>query len=278
MLTFFEAVVLGTIQGIAEWLPVSSEGMTSLVLINFFGKSLSEAIPIAIWLHLGTLLAALVYFKDDVILISKRLPRYFSGIISRRGVKEIPDSELAGAAEDRLISFLIIATFLTGIIGLPIMLFITEKTEISGEGATAAVGLFLILTGLFQRISAGEKNPKKEPGMKDALYTGIAQGFAAFPGISRSGITVASLLFRKFDSEKALKLSFLMSIPAVLASEIGIGFMGLLVVDLNSILAVIFSFAFGLLTIKLLLKVARKVDFSYFCMILGFMSILPIFL
>lgn len=278
MLTFFEAVVLGTIQGIAEWLPISSEGMTSLVLINFFGKSLSEAIPIAVWLHLGTLLAALVYFKEDVILITKRLPKYFKGIVSRTRIQEIPDSEPARSAGDRLISFLIISTFLTGVIGLPIMLYITEKTEISGESATAAVGVFLILTGLFQRLSAGAKNPKKEPGIQDALFTGIAQGFAAFPGISRSGITVAALLFRKFDSEKALKLSFLMSIPAVLASEIGIGIMGLLVVDLNSLLAVIFSFIFGLLTINILLKVARKVDFSYFCMILGFMSVLPLFL
>ncbi|HII02929.1 TPA: undecaprenyl-diphosphate phosphatase [Methanosarcinaceae archaeon] len=278
MLTFFEAVVLGTIQGIAEWLPVSSEGMTSLVLINFFGKSLSEAIPIAVWLHLGTLLAALVYFKEDVILITKRLPEYFKGIVSRTRIQEIPDSEPARSGGDRLISFLIISTFLTGVIGLPIMLYITEKTEISGESATAAVGVFLILTGLFQRLSAGAKSPKKEPGIQDALFTGIAQGFAAFPGISRSGITVAALLFRKFDSEKALKLSFLMSIPTVLASEIGIGIMGLLVVDLNSLLAVIFSFIFGLLTINILLKVARKVDFSYFCMILGFMSVLPLFL
>ncbi len=278
MLTFFEAVVLGTIQGIAEWLPVSSEGMTSLILINFFGKSLAEAIPIAVWLHLGTLLAALVYFKDDVILITKRLPEYFTGVVYRKRMQEIPDSEPSGAGEDRLISYLIISTFLTGAIGLPIMLYITEKSEISGEGATAAVGVFLILTGLFQRLSTGAKDPKKEPGMQDALFAGIAQGFAAFPGISRSGITVAALLFRKFDSEKALKLSFLMSIPAVLASEIGIGIMGLLVVDLNSLLAVIFSFIFGLLTINILLKVARKIDFSYFCMILGFMSILPLFL
>ena len=278
MLTFFEAVVLGTIQGIAEWLPVSSEGMTSLVLINLFGKSLSEAIPIAIWLHMGTLLAALVYFRNDVILITKRLPGYFSGIISRKGKEGIPGSGHAGAAEDSLISFLIISTFLTGIIGLPIMLFITEEAEISGEAATAAVGLFLILTGIFQRLWAGVKNAEKVPGSQDALFTGMAQGCAAFPGISRSGITVAALLFRKFDSEKALKLSFLMSIPAVLASEIGIGIMGLLVVDLHSLLAVFFSFVFGLLTIGGLLKVARKVDFSYFCMILGFLSIMPLFL
>ncbi len=278
MLTFFEAVVLGTIQGIAEWLPVSSEGITSLVLINFFGKALSEAIPIAVWLHLGTLLAALVYFKDDVISITKRLPEYFSGIVSRTRMQDVTGSRPAGAAEDRLITFLIISTLLTGAIGLPVMLFITEKAEISGEGATAAVGLFLILTGLFQRISTGAKSPKKVPGVRDALFTGVAQGFAAFPGISRSGITVAALLFRKFDSEKALKLSFLMSIPAVLASEIGIGIMGLLVVDLPSILAVIFSFVFGLLTINILLKVAQKVDFSYFCIILGFMSVLPLFL
>ncbi|MCQ1534308.1 undecaprenyl-diphosphate phosphatase [Methanosarcina sp. KYL-1] len=282
MLTFFEAVVLGIVQGVAEWLPVSSEGVASLIMINFFGKSISEAIPIAIWLHMGTLLAALVYFREEVLLIIRKLPDYFSKVIfskvnSGKKEQEKPSSENSGET-NLLISFLIISTFLTGCIGLPIMLFVTEAAEVSGELATAAVGIFLILTGLFQRISADTKNSKKIPDTKDALLVGAAQGFSAFPGISRSGITVAALLFRDFDSERALKFSFLMSIPAVLGAEIGIGIMDLIAIDIPSLLALIFSFVFGLLTINFLLKVTQKVNFSNFCIILGFISVLSLLL
>ena len=67
MLTFIEAVILGIVQGISEWLPISSEGMTSLIMINFFGKSLAEALPMSIWLHVGTMFAACVFLRKDLI-------------------------------------------------------------------------------------------------------------------------------------------------------------------------------------------------------------------
>jgi len=278
MLTFFEAIVIGIIQGTAEWLPISSEGMTALVLIKFFGKPLSEAIPISIWLHLGTLLAAVVYFREELKIIIKRLPEYFSETVPARLLKKKANFKKKENEEDRLISFLIISTLLTGIIGLPIMLFATEKADISGEAATAAVGIFLILTGLLQRISASTKNMKKLPDTGDALIVGLAQGFSALPGISRSGITTGIFLFRNFDSEKALKFSFLMSIPAVFGAEIGLQIMDMITVDIPSLLAVVFSFVFGLLTIDLFLKIARKVNFSSFCIILGSLTFLSLVL
>ncbi len=278
MLTFFEAVVIGTIQGITEWLPISSKAMTSLVMIKFFGKPLSEALPLAIWMHIGTLLASAIYFREEINKIIKRLPAYFSETImgGRSGKKA--GLKTAQNEEDSLISFLIIATFMTGIIGVPIMLFVVKKAQLSGEAATAAIGIFLILTGLLQRISAGAKSTKKIPSTKDAFIVGLGQGFAALPGISRSGTTTGLFLFRKFDSENALKYSYLMSIPAVLGAEIVLQITDIVKVDFASLLAVFFSFIFGLLTINAFLKIARRVNFSNFCILLGLMTVLSLFL
>ncbi len=273
MLTYFEAAVLGIIQGITEWLPISSKAMTSLVMIKFFGQPLSEALPFAIWMHIGTLLASVIYFREELKKIIKRLPVYFSETILRGRLNKKMDFKTKENEEDSLISFLIIATFLTGIIGLPIMLFVVKKAQISGELATAAIGIFLILTGLLQRISADAKSMKKLPDRRDAFIVGMGQGFAAIPGISRSGTTTGLFLLRKFDSENALKYSYLMSVPAVLGAEIVLQIMDIVKVDFTSLLAVVFSFIFGLLTIDIFLKVARKVNFSNFCIILGLMTI-----
>lgn len=278
MLTYFEAAVLGIIQGITEWLPISSKAMTSLVMIKFFGQPLSEALPFAIWMHIGTLLASVIYFREELKKIIKRLPVYFSETILSGRLNKKMDFKTKENEEDILISFLIIATFLTGIIGLPIMLFVVKKAQISGELATAAIGIFLILTGLLQRISADGKSMKKLPDKRDAFIVGIGQGFAAIPGISRSGTTTGLFLLRKFDSENALKYSYLMSVPAVLGAEIVLQIMDIVKVDFTSLLAVVFSFIFGLLTIDIFLKVARKVNFSNFCIILGLMTILSLLL
>lgn len=278
MLTYFEAAVLGIIQGITEWLPISSKAMTSLVMIKFFGQPLSEALPFAIWMHIGTLLASVIYFREELKKIIKRLPVYFSETILSGRLNKKMDFKTKENEEDIMISFLIIATFLTGIIGLPIMLFVVKKAQISGEVATAAIGIFLILTGLLQRISADAKSMKKLPDKRDAFIVGMGQGFAAIPGISRSGTTTGLFLLRKFDSENALKYSYLMSVPAVLGAEIVLQIMDIVKVDFTSLLAVVFSFIFGLLTIDIFLKVARKVNFSNFCIILGLMTILSLLL
>lgn len=278
MLTFFEAIIIGTIQGITEWLPISSKAMTSLVMIKFFGKPLSEALPLAIWMHIGTFLASAIYFREELKKIVKRLPTYFHETVLGGRSNKKTGLKTKENEEDSLISFLIIATFMTGIIGLPIMLFVTEEAQLSGEAATVVIGIFLIITGILQRISAGEKSIKKTPDIRDAFIVGLGQGFAAIPGISRSGTTTGLFLFRKFDSEKALKYSYMMSIPAVLGAEIVLQFMDIVKVDFSSLLAVVFSFIFGLLTIDTFLKIARKVNFSNFCIILGLMTILTLFL
>ncbi|WP_340819194.1 undecaprenyl-diphosphate phosphatase [Methanolobus sp. WCC4] len=264
MLTVFEAIVLGIVQGIAEWLPISSEGMTTLVMLNVFDRSLADALPIAIWLHTGTLLSAVVYFRKDLKDILTEIPDY----LKNRDISEKKNS---------IITFLLITTAITGAIGLPLILFATGAEDFSGKLATAVIGFLLIITGLLQ-ISAAKRTKKRdEPVITDSVIAGIAQGFAALPGISRSGITVSTLLLRDIEASQALRLSFLMSIPAVLAADVGMGAMGLLSFDMNSMLGLFFAFLFGILTIDLFIKAAKRFDFSKFCIALGVISILAYF-
>ncbi len=264
MLTLYEAIILGIVQGVSEWLPISSEGMTTLVMINVFNRTLADALPIAIWLHTGTLLSALVYFRTDVKEILREMPHY----LKNRDVQEKKNS---------IITFLLIATAITGIIGLPLILFATGLEEFSGKLATAFIGALLIITGLLQMSASKRAKKREQPVIMDSIITGIAQGFAALPGISRSGITVSILLLRDIEASQALRLSFLMSIPAIIAADLGMAAMGMISFNLNALLGLFFAFLFGIITIDLFIKAAKKFDFSKFCIALGILSILAYF-
>ncbi len=246
--------------------PDKQRGMTTLIMITVFDKTLAEALPISLWLHTGTLLSASIYFRKDVKGILENIPHYIWSMGSRKE---------EGHA---VISFLTISTLLTGIVGLPLMIFATGLTESSGKIATAFIGLLLIFTGILQKTALGNGIKKEVPTFNDSLITGIAQGFASLPGINRSGITVSSLLLRNFHVADAVKLSFLMSIPAVLVADIGIAAMGMLTIDLNALVAMLFAFLFGLLTIDLFIKIAQKFDFSKFCIALGVITLFAYFI
>jgi len=256
--------VLGIVQGIVEWLPISSEGINSLIMVNFFGKSLGEAAIYSIWLHAGTLLAAIIYFKAELLGLLKNFPLYIK-------------NPRVNTDENLLTTFLIISTLLTGIVGLPIFLFGIEKINVSGAAATAFIGILLIFTGILQKYS---KNPieKRDIELNDSAIVGILQAFSVLPGISRSGITISTLLLRKYDSHSALKLSFMMSIPAVFVAEIGIGIMGRIIIDAYSLLAVAISFVVGLLSIGILMGVAGRINFGNFCISLGLLSLGVLFI
>jgi undecaprenyl-diphosphatase len=265
-LNIIHASILGILQGILEWLPVSSEGILTLVSINLLGIQASEAIKFSIWLHLGTFLAALIYFRKDILKLVKHFPGYLKNVKS--------DDE-----NSKLITFLIISTILTGLIGLPLFLFAVDILGVlSAKIMTFIIGFFLIITGLLQKKS--KDGTKKTEGLqnKDGIIIGILQGFSALPGISRSGITTSGLLFKKFDSETALKLSFMMSIPTIFVAEIGLGIIKGFEFSLASFVSVLFSFIFGIISIGLLLKIAKKIKFWKFCLVLGLISILSILL
>lgn len=256
---------MGAIQGIAEWLPISSKGIVTLILMNVFGQGFKEAFFIAIWLHIGTLLAAVFYFRRELWELIKYLPAYAR------------DIRHPGATEHgKLITFLIIGTAVTAAIGGPLILFSLDNLQIGSTVLTAIIGLFLIITGLVQRFALKSRNIIDKPlKIRDAFWVGLAQALSAFPGFSRSGMSVSALLFLRYSTGQALRLCFLLSIPTILAAEVGLGIIKGVSINVASLAGLFSAALFGFLTIKALMKVALVVPFWIFCIALGLLSLIP---
>ena len=249
-MNIIELLIVGAIQGFLEFLPVSSSGNVSLILMNFLKLTPSESFSLSLFLHLGTLLAVLVYFRNDLMDILKNIKT------------------------NKTSHFLIVSTILTGIVGVPIYLLLKSVLEnIQIDVGNIIIGLFLIATGfiLKYRSKSGFKKVE-DSNILDMAITGIAQGISIIPGISRSGSTLAVLLGRGFDKEEALRISFLMSIPAIL---------GGIVLEANDMTfvigtfpALISAFITSIIVIKVLLEFAKKLNFSYFCIGLGAITVI----
>ena len=259
MISFWQSIILGAVQGITEWLPVSSKGINILILLHTTQMPLAEALRFAIWLHIGTLFAALIYFRRDVFSVVRYLPNYFK-------------RDSGTAHSSALTTFLIITTVISGALGGPLLIFgITRLTFPEGY-AFGIIGIFLIATGLLQKFSIRSSGTKTATGIKDAVVLGVVQALSVFPGLSRSGLTVSALLFRGYEPGHAIKLSFLMSIPLVLFAEIGLNLFWGASFDWVSVSGIIVAFVFGILTINALLKLAKRIRFWKFCIILGLLS------
>jgi undecaprenyl-diphosphatase len=261
----FEYIILGVVQGIAEWLPISSEGTIILVREVFFpGDSILSSISIALFLHLGTFLAVLVYFWRDV----------------KKILLDILHWKKSKPKDRSLIFFLLIATLISGILGL-VLLYILgsfeEKVSLAGSFVMGLVGILLLITGVLQLKARESDLANSEPNQKDALLLGIVQGFAALPGLSRSGLTVSALLLRKYSKEEALRLSFLLSLPIVLGGNIILNLSGF-AINAEKLVGLLFSFIFGLATIHALIILARKINFGWFVIVFGLLSILAAFI
>ncbi len=262
-----EQIILGLVQGVAEWLPVSSEGMLVLISKNFFHNQAetSELIRQALFLHLGTFLAALIYFRKDVWKIIKTFINYRSS--------ESEDKKLA--------EFLAIVTVLSGILGFVfyrLSMEISSSLAFSAKIVNVVIGFLLIITAVLQiRYRSGGHKKTSQVDKKDGFFLGLGQALAVLPGLSRSGLTVSFLLLKKYDDEAALRLSFLMSLPIVFFGNIVLNFRDILLLK-ASFWALLFSFVFGWLTIDLLLRVARKVNFGYFVLVFALLVMASVFI
>lgn len=265
-LTILQQIILGVIQGITEWLPLSSSAMIALVMSNLFNMTnLTEILHSALFLHLGTFLAALIYFRKDVWYLIKSLFNY----------------KKANKQTKNVINFLIISTIITGIIGIVILksLGSFEQTlDFTGKTITFLVAVLLLFTGVIQiKIKSKNRELRDETEIKnnDSVILGFFQGLASLPGISRSGITVSTLLLKKFDDTTALRLSFLMSLPVILFGNLILNFDKLSFTG-TAIYGLFFSFILGIATIHGLMKLSRKINFGWFVLIFGLIMLISL--
>jgi undecaprenyl-diphosphatase len=254
-LSVFEAIILGLIQGVTEFLPISSTGHLTVAgkLLNIISPAHPEQWTafIAV-IQLGTLAAVLVYFWKDIINIIVAFLK--ENLSSRTSFsKQSPDSKLGW--------LIIIGTIPVVVVGLSFKHIIEGTlTKDLYVIAGSLIGLAVILA--LAEMVAKFKKDIKDLSIKDALIIGIAQCFALIPGSSRSGTTITGGLFIGLNREAAARFSFLLSIPAVLASGLlelyeALAFLNSSMV-LNLIVSTIVSGISGYVAIDFLLKYLRK--------------------
>lgn len=264
-----QAIILGMVQGLTEFLPVSSSAH-----LVFFPELLHTQSSVAFdtVLHLGTLAAVVSFFFKDIVGMIKALVSSITDIFRgkfKEGVKE--------DVYKRLVWLLVVGTIPAGLMGV----LLKSQFE-SMFSAVPLVGFFLLITGVLLWVSERHKGGNKdikEVSFKNALAIGVFQGFAIAPGISRSGSTIAAGLFSGLNRELAARYSFLLSIPAILgALLVQVKDIGALDMTTTALVAgFISAVVFGYLAIKLLMKIIKdwSLDiFAYYCWIVGALAIL----
>ncbi len=236
----WEQFLLGALQGIFEWLPISSQGIVTV--FSSFAEIEMNAINFSLFLHAGTMLAVLIFFRKDWINL----------ILLR---------------DKELLRFFIIASIIS--LSLGFVLYKTIGDVVLGSGLLFLVGFGLLLTSWFQ------KNNIRLNMSKDANYiiVGLLQGLSAIPGVSRSGSTIFGLSLKESDPSEILKRSYIISLPAVAAST-GYIFLNDPTISSFPWIALISSFVFGIISLKILLDFSKKVNFSKITMIFGILCII----
>ena len=260
-----QAIIIGLVQGLTEFLPVSSSA--HLIFIQQ-ALGLSD-VPLAfdVLLHVGTLVAVFIYFYNDIILMIKG---FFLSLIDLKEGKFI--SEIRRDPYKKLAWLTILATIPIGVVGLLFNDFVEELFE----GLTVPAFLLLITGCLLyfsQRMNSG-KVDVQNISTKEALVMGCGQALAILPGLSRSGTTIASGLFAGLDKEFAAKFSFILSIPAILgAAVVQLKDLSGANIELSACIAgFIVAVISGYIAISFLLKLVRERSldiFAFYCWIVG---------
>jgi undecaprenyl-diphosphatase len=253
-MTASQAIISGIVQGITEFFPISSSGHLA-ILHSLFGFK-EPMLAFDVFLHFGTLVSIVIFFRKDIINILRK--------------------------DSRLLKFIILGSIPTFIIGI---LFKDMVEPLFA--APRLVGYFLVLTGIFLLLASFSAmywkmiRRSRPLGTINSLIIGIAQGISVLPGISRSGATIGTGLIAGLNEEVALKFSFLMALPAVLGANMLKA--GQICGNLVSIGAVSFiagglaAMLTGFFAIKFLFVIVRKNMFFLFgvyCVLMGFASII----
>ena len=267
-MSYFEAVILGLIQGLAEFLPISSSGHLALMQ-QWFGIEEDKVLLFAVLLHVGTLVSVFIVYWKDVWELIKELGLTIRDIFTGRGlrIQERPTRKLG--------VMIIVATIPTGIIGILFNDFFNSLYN-----SVIPIGIGLIITGflliLAERMGSASRGIQ-QMNYRNALFIGTVQGIAICPGISRSGSTLFGSLMCNLDRKFAVKFVFLISIPSILGSAVmeapAAIQSGLEPGQLGPILVGMAVAAIsGLIAIKTMIKIVsdKKLSyFSYYVWILG---------
>ena len=273
-MTTLEAIVLGILQGLTEFLPVSSSG--HLVLFqHLFGLKEAELF-FDICVHLGTLVAVIIVFRQEIIKIISALLQ----LISLGGPKEKFIQKVESDPELKMAALIVIGSIPTAILGL---LFAGIADRLFSS--TLITGLMLMVTGLLlwltrkaERHTAAASSNRLTVGK--AFIIGIVQGLAIIPGISRSGSTISAGLLLGVDRETAARYSFLLSIPAIVAAgllSLKDGFSQTDPVIWISLLGAVTAALVGYGALKSLLHMVKKGRlhvFAPYCWLVGILAIL----
>ena len=267
-MTIFDAIIQGILQGLTEFLPVSSSGHLSLIQY-FTGQNGETGALFSILLHLGTLLAVFIAFYKTVFSLIVEVFHILGDIFRGKFTLKTNDPYR------RMIFMLFVSL-------LPLLVFVFLKDwyqAISSDNDITAEGICFLITALLLYLADRCPKGKKQADTmtaKDALAMGIAQGIAPLPGVSRSGSTVAAGMMMGLDREFAVTFSFIMGMPAVLGANLLElpDIVGQTVSIAPSVLIVglLTSLIFGLLAIfmvRWLVKTDKFVYFSYYTFILG---------
>jgi len=259
-ITYLQAIILGIVQGLGEFLPISSSGHLAL-LQYFFGIEGESVLLFAVLLHLGTLFSVFLVYWKDIVLLCKELGFTLVDVFTGKGLR------INSSPERRLGFLIVVATIPTGLMGVLLKDMFAGFYE-----SLIAIGIGFLITGTILWIA--EKSGKgrtQVEGMKfrHALFVGTMQGIAITPGISRSGSTLFGGLFMGLDRNFALRFAFLVSIPAILGSvvmelppalEAGIpdGLLGPIVAG------TLVSAVMGFVAIKAMLRLVAKLQLNLF--------------
>jgi undecaprenyl-diphosphatase len=263
------SVIIGIIQGISEWLPISSK--TQIIVSSTFLLKLSfqQAYTFGLFMEIGTLTAAMIYFR-------KELAELIGVILGSKDKRQ-----------RKLLTYLVIVTVITGVIGAPLYLVADSITGIAVGIPMLIIGFILLVDAALIRYS--KKRQQKGIILRklenltviDCVLIGVTQGISALPGVSRSGITTSTMLLLNVEPDEAFRLSFIAGIFAaiaafgltitatesnVAASIAGIGLEGLAI-------AIITSTIISLVLIDFLIKVAGKQKITYLTAALGTIAI-----
>ena len=281
------AIIMGLVQGIAEFLPVSSSGHLA-IMKQILHMNTDTGLLFDVLLHLGTLAAIFVAFWKDIkeLIVEGfsilgdsivNLVRFFRNM---GAAKKVSYKKVISTPYRRFVMLILVSTIPTGIIGVVFQ----DAIEVAGMSLLVP-GLCLILTSLLLLIADRTTTGKKQE--EDATYTdagliGIAQGIATLPGLSRSGTTITACLLRGFDRSFAVKYSFIMSIPAVLGAAV------LELKDFSTdqveaslmsgyLVGTLIAGVVGYICIKTMLKVVKGKKFKYFayyCFVAGLIAVI----